>query len=133
MITGAWYPTLQYRLYFGEFDNLRKSIDYIASVYKKPTNIKSPELLELIYSIDDKILNKQIKELTYHVPYKLLTPFFDNKIKGTDGAERVRRIIELSLREPGVLYKIIKGDKDKIIVNEDWANYMKNNYNVIKA
>ena len=99
IITGAWYQTLQYRLYFGQFDNLKKSIDYIASVYKKPANIKSPELLEFIYSSEDKILNKQMKELTYHVPYKLLTPFFDNKIKGTDGRERVRRIIELFLRE----------------------------------
>ena len=133
MITGAWYPTLQYRLYFGQFDNLKRSIDYISSAHKKPANINSSELLEFIYGIDDKILNKQMKELTYNVPYMLLTPFFDNKIKGTSGSKRVKKIIDLSLSEPGVLYKIIKGDEDKIIVSEEWATYMKGNYKLIKA
>ena len=133
MITGAWYPTLQYKLYFGQFDNLKKSIDYISSIYKKPANVNSSELLEFIYSLDDKILNKQMKELTYNVPYMLLTPFFDSKIKGTSGSKRVKDIINLSLSEPGVLYKIVKGTEDKILVDENWAIYMKGNYKVIKA
>ena len=90
MITGAWYPTLQYKLYFGQFDNLKKSIDYISSIYKKPANINSSELLEFIYSLDDKILNKQMKELTYNVPYMLLTPFFDNKIKHNTTLEQLQ-------------------------------------------
>ncbi|WP_300386834.1 HNH endonuclease, partial [Clostridium sp.] len=133
MITGAWYPTLQYKLYFGQFDNLVKSIEYISSVYKKPTNINSSELLEFINNCDDKILNKQMKELTNHAPYKLLTPFFDEKIKGIDGSERVKKIIELSNLESGVLYKIIKSEEDKIEIHEDWAKYMQDNYRVIKA
>ena len=133
MIAGAWYPTLQYKLYFGQFDNLVKSIDYIASVYKKPANINSSELLDFINNCDDKILNKQMKDLTNMVPYMLLTPFFDEKIKGISGSERVRRIVELSNIEPGVLYKIIKGDENKIEINEEWAKYMKDNYRVIKA
>ena len=121
MITGAWYPTLQYKLYFGQFDNLVKSIEYIASVYKKPTNINSSELLEFINNCDDKILNKQMKDLTNHVPYKLLTPFFDEKLKGIDDSKRVKRIIDLSNLESGVLYKIIKSEEDKIEVSEEWA------------
>lgn len=133
MITGAWYPTLQYKLYFGQFDNLMKSIDYISMVYKKSANINSSELLNFICGSDDKILNKQMKELTYNVPYMLLTPFFDDKIKGTSGSKRVKEIIDLSLSEPGILYKIVKGNEDKIIVDENWAVYMKDNYKVIKS
>ncbi|NKF05686.1 HNH endonuclease [Clostridium gasigenes] len=133
MITGAWYPTIQYKLYFGQFDNLVKSIDYITSEYNKSANINSSELLEFINNSNDKILNKQIKDLTKQVPYKLLTPFFDEEIKGLDGTERVRRITELSNSEEGVLYRIIKGDEDEIEMNYDWANYMKDNYRVIKA
>ncbi|MDU1566031.1 HNH endonuclease domain-containing protein [Clostridium sp.] len=132
MLTAAWYPTLQYKLYFGQFDNLVKSINYISSIYCVPTNINNNELLEFICSLDDNILNKQMKDLTNNVPYMLLTPFFDDKIKGTSRSKRVRKIIELSLSESGVLYKIIK-DSNNIVMDEDWAIYMKSNYKVIKS
>lgn len=132
MLTAAWYPTLQYKLYFGQFDNLAKSINYISSIYCVPTNINNNELLEFICSLDDNILNKQMKDLTNNVPYMLLTPFFDDKIKGTSSSKRVRKIIELSLNESGVLYKIIK-DSNNIVMDEDWAIYMKSNYKVIKS
>lgn len=132
MLTAAWYPTLQYKLYFGQFDNLVKSINYISSIYSVSTNINNNELLEFICSLDDNILNKQMKDLTNNVPYMLLTPFFDDKIKGTSSSKRVRKIIELSLSESGVLYKIIK-DSNNIVMDEDWAIYMKSNYKVIKS
>ena len=132
MLTAAWYPTLQYKLYFGQFDNLVKSINYISSIYCVPTNINNNELLEFICSLDDNILNKQMKDLTNNVPYMLLTPFFDDRIKGTSSSKRVRKIIELSLSESGVLYKIIK-DSNNIVMDEDWAIYMKSNYKVIKS
>ncbi|MDU7240403.1 HNH endonuclease domain-containing protein [Clostridium sp.] len=132
MLTAAWYPTLQYKLYFGQFDNLVKSINYISSIYCVPTNINNNELLEFICSLDDNILNKQMKDLTNNVPYMLLTPFFDDKIKGTSSSKRVRKIIELSLSESGVLYKIIK-DSNNIVMDEEWAIYMKSNYKVIKS
>lgn len=132
MLTAAWYPTLQYKLYFGQFDNLVKSINYISSIYSVPTNINNNELLEFIFSLDDNILNKQMKDLTNNVPYMLLTPFFDDKIKGTSSSKRVRKIIELSLSESGVLYKIIK-DSNNIVMDEDLAIYMKSNYKVIKS
>lgn len=132
MLTAAWYPTFQYKLYFGQFDNLVKSINYISSIYCVPTNINNNELLEFICSLDDNILNKQMKDLTNNVPYMLLTPFFDDKIKGTSSSKRVRKIIELSLSESGVLYKIIK-DSNNIVMDEDWAIYMKSNYKVIKS
>lgn len=133
MITAAWYPTIQYRLYFGQFDNLIKSIEYISSVYRIPVNINSSELLDFIYNNKDKILNKQIRELTNQVPYKLLTPFFEDELKGIDDSKRVKKIIELSLIKEDVLYKIIKGKEDSIIINDAWANYMKSNYIIIKG
>ncbi|MDU4738643.1 HNH endonuclease domain-containing protein, partial [Clostridium sp.] len=102
------------------------------SIYCVPTNINNNELLEFICSLDDNILNKQMKDLTNNVPYMLLTPFFDDKIKGTSSSKRVRKIIELSLSESGVLYKIIK-DSNNIVMDEDWAIYMKSNYKVIKS
>ncbi|WP_195263180.1 HNH endonuclease domain-containing protein [Clostridium sp. 1001275B_160808_H3] len=132
MITAAWYPTMQYKLYFGQFDNLKKSIDHISSTYKVLTNINNNELLEFICNLDDKILNKQMKDLTNQVPYMLLSPFFDDKIRGISGTKRSSKITELSLSELGVLYKIIKDD-NYIIIDEEWASYMRGNYKIIKS
>ena len=42
-------------------------------------------------------------------------------------------ITELSLESENCLYKIVKGDKDKIILNEGWKDYLQKNYKVIKG
>lgn len=133
MIVGSWYPIMQYKLYFGQFDNLAKGVKYISSVYNKHSNINSNELLDFIYNSNDKTLNKQMKELSYNVPYMLLSPFFDEKIKGLKSPNRVKRIIELSLSEPNVLYKIIIDKENKVVIDDEWARYMAANYRIIKS
>ena len=42
-------------------------------------------------------------------------------------------ITELSLESKNCLYKIVKGKKDKIILNEGWKDYLQKNYKVIKG
>ena len=133
MIVYSWYPILQYKLNYGIFDNLKKSVNYIATKYNLPNNYEENKLLDFIYSNDDKELNKMMKELTYNVPYRLLSPFFTDKLKGQKDSIKNKMITELSLESENCLYKIIKGDKDKIILNEGWKDYLQKNYKVIKG
>lgn len=90
MIVGSWYPIKQYKLYFGQFDNLAKAVEYISSAYNKHSNNNSKELLDFIYNSNDAILNKQMKELSYQVPYMLLSPFFEEKIKGLKAQKELK-------------------------------------------
>ena len=46
---------------------------------------------------------------------------------------RDKMITELSLESENCLYKIVKDDKDKIILNEGWKDYLQKNYKVIKG
>ena len=133
MIVYSWYPILQYKLNYGIFDNLKKSVNYIAIKYNLPNNYDENKLLDFIYSNDDKELNKMMKELTYNVPYRLLSPFFTDKLKGQKDSIKNKMITELSLESENCLYKIVKGDKDKIILNEGWKDYLQKNYKVIKG
>lgn len=133
MIVYSWYPILQYKLNYGIFDNLKKSVNYIAIKYNLPNNYDENKLLDFIYSNDDKELNKMMKELTYNVPYRLLSPFFTDKLKGQKDSIKNKMITELSLKSENCLYKIVKGDKDKIILNEGWKDYLQKNYKVIKG
>lgn len=133
MIVYSWYPLLQYKLNYGIFDNLKKSVNYIATKYNLPNNYDENKLLDFIYSNDDKELNKMMKELTYNVPYRLLSPFFIDKLKGQKDSVKNKMITELSLESENCLYKIVKCEKDKIILNQGWKDYLQKNYKVIKG
>lgn len=134
MIVYAWYPQRQYKLSFGVFDNLKKPINYVAERYKFSPNCNEAELLAFLYNnIEDKELLKMMKELTFHVPYRLLSPFFTDKLHKVKDSSKNNLITELSLHSEECLYKIIKDKENRIIINECWIDYLKNNYKVIKA
>lgn len=133
MIVYSWYPLLQYKLNYGVFDNLKKPVNYIATKYNLPNNYDENKLLDFVYLNDDKELNKIMKELTYNVPYRLLSPFFTDKLKGQKDSIKNKMITELSLESENCLYKIVKDEKDKIILNEGWKDYLQKNYKVIKG
>ena len=82
MIVAAWYPIRAFKLNFGMFDKLGEAVDYIATTYNFENNCDEQKLMKFIYESEDKELNKKIKNLTNQVPYKLLSPFFEDKVKG---------------------------------------------------
>lgn len=133
MIVYSWYPIIQFKLNYGMFDNLKKPVNHIAVKYSLSNNCDEVKLLDFIYSSDDKELNKMMKELTYNVPYRLLSPFFEEKLKGQKDSIKNKMITELSVESENCLYKIIKGKKDKIILNYGWKDYLQKNYRVIKG
>jgi len=127
MITSAWYPQQQFKLNFGFSDNLKKPIGYVALNNEFSANCNEKELMDFLYKSEDKELNKMMKELTYNVPYRLLSPFFKiQEFKNT-------LIVDLSHASETCLYKIITGKKNKIVINDCWVTYLKENYRVIKA
>ena len=127
MVVAAWYPQQQFKLSFGFSDNLKKPISYVASQNQFAANCNEKELLEFLYKSEDKELNKMMKELTYNVPYRLLSPFFIiEEFKNNV-------IVNMSQENEACLYKIIKGKKDKIVINDCWVDYLKENYRVIKS
>lgn len=133
MIIGAWYPTLQFKLYFGQFDNLKTPINYLHQKYGLKATSKPHEILDIIEKANDKELNKMIKDLTNMVPYRLLSPFFENELKGLVDSKRNSAIIDASQNHKGCLYKIIKDKEDKIVVSDEWIRYLQFNYKVIRG
>lgn len=132
MITYAWYPIMQYKLSFGSFDSLKYPINHIALKYECAANTDERKLLEFIYSSEDNDLKKMIKDLTHKVPYRLLSPFFGQELKGQKNSSKDKIITEMSLKDNRCLYKIIKGKKNKIVINKGWEDYLSENYRVIK-
>ncbi|MCM0647362.1 HNH endonuclease [Clostridium swellfunianum] len=133
MIVNAWYPILQFKLSFGRFDNLGKPVNYVFKKEKFSTNYDDGKLLDYIIKSKDTELKLMMKELTYNVPYRLLTPFFAEELYGVKDSSKNKMITYLSQDNNNCLYKIIKGEKDKIVLNEGWGQYLKDNYKLIKS
>lgn len=133
MIVYAWYPILKYRLNFGNFDNLKMLVNYVAEEYKFTPNCDEQKLLEFLYNNEDKKLNKMMTSLENNVPYRLISPFFEKDLKGKKDHEKEKIITELSLKSNSCLYKIIKDGTNKIVLNHGWGDYLKDNYRIIKS
>ncbi|WP_017210694.1 HNH endonuclease domain-containing protein [Clostridium beijerinckii] len=133
MVVKAWCPLLKYKLSFGLCDNLAKVATYISDTYNLESNYDERKLFDFIYSSQDKTLNKMLKELTLNVPYRFLSPFFENKLRGQ---KKVQKLIEeLSKEDNGCIYEIYKNDKDEncIRIKDNWCNYLKFNYRIIQG
>ena len=132
MISYAWYPILQFKLSYGHSDNLYKVINYVFCKYEFGVNCDEKNLVEFLYKNNDPELNKLMRDLTLNVPYRLLSPFFIDHLRGVKDGAKNNIIADLSLKNDKCLYKILKGTEDKITLNEGWGQYLKDNYKIIK-
>ncbi|MBY0756356.1 HNH endonuclease [Clostridium sardiniense] len=133
MIATAWYPLVEFKLSFGVHDNLGEVVNKIKDRYEINKNPKEEDLIEFLESKTDKEVEKDILNLCNMVPYRLLSPFYENQIKGLDKSQKNRKIIELSNEDEGSLYKIDITDpsEKRIIVNDLWAKYIESNERII--
>lgn len=131
MIAYAWYPISKFRLYFGAWDNLGKVVNYISDTYNLKPNINKGELIEFIYNSNDKELNKMIKNLTYNVPHKFLSPFYDGIAKEPP----LKTVMMLSKEHKRWIYEIYRNSDEEncIRIREGWDDYLKYNYKMIQG
>lgn len=131
MIAYAWYPISKFRLYFGAWDNLGKVVNYISDTYNLKPNINKGELIKFIYNSDDKELNKMIKNLTYNVPHKFLSPFYDGIAKEPP----LKTVMILSQEHKRWIYEIYRNSDEEncIRIREGWDDYLKYNYKMIQG
>jgi hypothetical protein len=133
MVAYAWYPLLKFRLSFGLCDNLAKVVNYISVKYGLDSNYDQNKLFDFLYNCEDNNLNKMLNELTLNVPYRFLSPFFQDKLKGE---KKVQKLIEqLSKENLNCIYCIYKNEENQncIKIRGNWCEYLKYNYQIIKG
>jgi len=135
MIADAWYMVTEYHLNLGPKDTLEATVNLIKEKYP---NLKSCEkksvILELLRSTDDKEIISKKRILTYNVPYRLQAPFMPG-IKGDKWNVSERNLIEQINQEKRLMYYFssLNGLSTSITIDEDWANYIKRNQEIIKG
>lgn len=140
-ISYAWYSIHFYKLSYGFSDRMSR---WIQELDIKMTNrvLISDQSYDRIYDLlselnDDPVidLKKFIKEFQILVPYRLISPWFSEELRGKKDAQKNGIIKELSQREEyNSIYSIDdSGPFLKLLVSDKWANYLKRNYKIIEG
>lgn len=134
MIVEAWYPIVQFRLHFGVQDQLGTLVDYIETTYHLGAETHKNKLLSFLSEDErlraDKTYNKLVHNFTQMVPYRLLTPFFEDTVKGLKDQKKNRAIAKHSLESTEAFYRL--DDKAQTLtVSSDWLAYILKNQAVI--
>lgn len=130
MIASAWYPILQYHLNFGYGDSLNSVVNLIHKKHSISKDIKESELLSIIENIEDSEVEKAIEGFYKYVPYRLLSPFYTEELRGVEDSRRNEIISELSKTNNNAFYRLVKPEKI-IIINDRWYEYIFRNQNII--
>ena len=135
MITDAWYMVTEYHLNLGPKDTLESLVNLIR---QKNPNLKSCEKKSVIIdflknTVDKEIMNRK-RTLTRNVPYRLQAPFM-NHLKGKEWEVGERELISKINQESRLMYYFasLNGLSTKIVVQQDWTNYIIKNQEIIRG
>ncbi|MBE7073322.1 MAG: HNH endonuclease [Ruminococcaceae bacterium] len=133
MIADAWYMVTEYHLSLGPKDSLQAVIELMNS---RNPELKSSEkesvIIDYLANVNDKEILSKKHTLTYNVPYRLQAPFLTDlkgkawNIPTADLAARINQGDKLIY-----YFEAINGLASRIIVNDEWADYIKKNREII--
>jgi hypothetical protein len=127
MLAAAWHPSRVYRLSLGLRDQIAGMLEKIDLESDRP--IPHSQLRARIagYRIN-------CKPLMRYVPQRLLTPFFENHLRGTKDQQRDAEITRLASEQfttARPLYRF--AGSEAIELHPDWAEYLAANFPIVTA
>lgn len=117
MISIPWYTVNYFKLSFGSQDMIHQNARRIQEILNIPVSYSKHRIEELILKSQDEELNRLIWHFNKNVPYKFLSPWM--------GALSEKEIMNKSESELINTLYILRDDR--ILVREEWANYLKRN------
>ena len=117
-----------FKQFIFSFDELEKEMikiaDYPINVFKLSFGTQDQLAKQIIYG--------KTSDLVKYVPYRLLTPFFKNELKGMLDGKKNKAIEKLSntSREYNPIYKI---ESNKIEIYPEWMQYFISHYLIIEG
>ena len=153
MIATAWYMVAEYKLNLGYRDTLQKIVEYTSRKYNIPSNEPRKNLIDFLERTNDAELIAMRKILYNYVPYRLLTPFYEeqlHQIPKNKAASKHQTIRALSFADERSLYRFMDPnesvknvlqqetgktvhDKETITVNQIWFNYLRENQIIVSG
>jgi hypothetical protein len=141
MAALAWYPHTYFRLSFGKLDRMGAVLDgfHFQPKSKWPgTATNQKALRQQLCEQSERIGIEQA--LGRYVPFLLLTPFFEQELKGINSDHaKARRILTLSQKKYRTTLPIYKLNGSSVArissltVHPDWCTYFGQNCGIVKG
>ena len=125
IIANAWYSIHYFKLSFGRSDSLYQAVIDLQKITSLPIDADKTLIIKtLIENKDDSRIKPILKIFTLNVPYRFLSPW----IKYTSDSDIVKRSQSF---ENNCLYAITGNIEKEIVINPNWADYLKDNYKIL--
>lgn len=134
MIASGWYMVSEYKLNLGPSDTMEKMILQAFTKFGIKSSESHDRIIEVLNNKIDPELLEMKKILSNNVPYRLQAPYLDD-IKGTKWNKGPKKLAEQINNHDGLIYKFIEiKDLDSaIIINDDFMDYIHNNYEIVSG
>ena len=133
MVASAWYPVLCYRLRLGSRDALADAVAYAQQACGLARWSSEGDILKALASSNDVRLHRMLQRLCDYVPYRLIRPFYTERInREMQGACVPDRLVNgLVIRfnsedMAGAPYRFLP-DGSGIELDPEWMAYFRDN------
>ena len=136
MLLVAWFPHRYFKLSFGVQDQCAKILGYFVTSQNRLFEngpITNTSLGQLRMELSEWLLaNKNYADhLLQYVPYRLLSSFYVNELKGLKENKKNKKIILLTETSENIpLYKFAN---DSILVDARWREYIQKNMPIVEG
>ncbi|WP_342644892.1 HNH endonuclease domain-containing protein [Mucilaginibacter sp. CSA2-8R] len=122
MISNAWYTVNYFHVSFGHQDQLQSAIETLLMEEVLGVDEKQIAVLERLATTENQTSIRKLNHFNKQVPHWFLSPWFPN-------ADRKEIYERSKIFDNDCLYSL---EKDRIIVNPNWFEYLIYNARVLK-
>jgi hypothetical protein len=134
MLVNAWYPHTYFKLSFGLNDRIADELNRLGtgnfSVVKGAMGNAKNNLKAQFARLDVKN-----NSLSTYVPFRLLSPFFSDRLRGTKDADRNKTIMDLAWEQFDRIrpFYYVSKDKRSIVMHPEWMLYFNENFKLVQS
>ena len=128
MLVAAWYPSIFFKVNLGKMDQISVVLTNMSFPQISPRNRR--KIREVIKS---QMSDENLPDILRYVPYRLLTSFYEDELKGVSEHLRNKELYTLSINtfESKIpLYKFL--NQNQIQVHPLWFQFLKSNIGLVE-
>lgn len=136
MAAFAWYPHTFHKLSFGRLDDLGKILDLLPFTVEGSSLANSAVQKKLRAALLDNYQHIGLDSLLRHVPFRLLTPFFELTLRGMPDQRKISLIRALADKaftsETPPLYRLTEQDA-AVEIHPKWLVYLQESFGLVSG
>lgn len=136
MAAFAWYPHTFHKLSFGRLDELGKILDSLPFSVEGSSLANGAVRKKLRVALMDNYQRIGLDSLLRHVPYRLLSPFFEATLRGIPDQRKISLIRALADKaftsDKPPLYRL--AEQDTVVeIHPKWLDYLQESFGVVSG